>query len=136
MLRKSAFHPAMKGGKPISLEIEIPVDFRLDDHESQDAIETDATDIPSNTQEVQPPQLLEYHPKKLAFLPEEPIILYFDKRPTDVTSTFGDVTIAGNNVMITNADRYKKPYIVKWKGGSVDLVFEYTGLLDSVGEED
>lgn len=56
MLRKSTFRPAMKGGKPIRLEIRIPVDFRLDDHESQDAIETDATDIPSNTQEVQPPQ--------------------------------------------------------------------------------
>ena len=38
--------------------------------------------------------------------------------------------------MITNADRFKNPYTVTWKGGSVDLVFEYTGLLDSVGEED
>lgn len=92
--------------------------------------------ITSNTQEVQQPQLLEYYPQKLAFLPEEPIILYFDKKPTDVTANFGDVSIEGNNVMITNADRFKNPYTVTWKGGSVDLVFEYTGLLDSVGEED
>ena len=32
MLKKSAFRPAMKGGKPISLEVEIPVDFRLKDN--------------------------------------------------------------------------------------------------------
>ncbi len=135
ILRKSTFRPAMKGGKPISLEIRIPVDFRLNDRESLDAIETDVT------QEVQPPELLEYYPKKLAFLPEESIIFYFDKTPIDVSATFGDVTIAGNKVMINNitpGDRYKKPYTVKWKGGRVDLVFEHTDMLklDSVGEED
>ena len=32
MLRKSTFRPATKGGKPISLEVEIPVDFRLKDN--------------------------------------------------------------------------------------------------------
>ncbi|RKU36603.1 hypothetical protein C6496_13265 [Candidatus Poribacteria bacterium] len=29
MLKKSTFRPATKGGEPISLEVEIPVDFRL-----------------------------------------------------------------------------------------------------------
>ena len=32
MLRKSTFRPATKGGKPISLEVEIPVDFKLKDN--------------------------------------------------------------------------------------------------------
>jgi len=32
MLRKSTFRPATKGGEPISLEVEIPVDFRLKDN--------------------------------------------------------------------------------------------------------
>ncbi|MDE0012441.1 MAG: energy transducer TonB [Candidatus Poribacteria bacterium] len=32
MLRKSTFHPATKAGKPISLEVEIPVDFKLKDN--------------------------------------------------------------------------------------------------------
>lgn len=32
MLRKSTFRPATKAGKPISLEVEIPVDFRLKDN--------------------------------------------------------------------------------------------------------
>ena len=32
MLRKSSFRPATKGGEPISLEVEIPVDFRLKDN--------------------------------------------------------------------------------------------------------
>lgn len=32
MLKKSTFRPATKGGKPISLEVEIPVDFRLKDN--------------------------------------------------------------------------------------------------------
>ena len=138
MLRKSTFRPAMKGGKPISLEIRIPVDFRINDHESLDAIETDVT------QKVQPPELLDYLPKESPFYSEIPVFLYFDKEPRDVTSAFGDVTIVGNKVMINNItseDRYKEPYTVKWKGGSVDLVFEHTDLLDSgfseaVGEED
>ena len=103
---------------------------------NEENVAASSTTITFNTQEVQPPQLLEYYPKKLAFLPEEPILLYFDKKPTDVTANFGDVSIEGNNVMITNADRFKNPYTVTWKGGSVDLVFEYTGLLDSVDEED
>jgi len=39
---------------------------------------------------------------------------------------------------ITPEDRHKKSYTVKWKGGSVDLVFEHTDMLklDSVSEED
>ena len=32
MLKKSTFRPATKGGKPISLEVEIPIDFRLKDN--------------------------------------------------------------------------------------------------------
>ena len=32
MLRKSTFRPATKGGEPISLEVEIPVDFKLKDN--------------------------------------------------------------------------------------------------------
>ena len=32
MLRKSTFRPATKAGKPISLEVEIPIDFRLKDN--------------------------------------------------------------------------------------------------------
>lgn len=32
MLRKSTFRPATKAGKPISLEVEIPVDFKLKDN--------------------------------------------------------------------------------------------------------
>ncbi len=32
MVRKSTFHPATKAGEPISLEVEIPVDFKLKDN--------------------------------------------------------------------------------------------------------
>ena len=32
MLKKSTFRPATKGGEPISLEVEIPIDFRLKDN--------------------------------------------------------------------------------------------------------
>ena len=125
MLKKSRFQPAMKGRRPISLEIEIPIDFRFKVLEN----------LPEESK-IHPPQLLAYYPKESPFFTEQAIILYFDKKPTDVTASFGDVAVRGNNVMITNVYRYKKPYTVKWKGGSVDLVFKNTDLLDSVGEED
>ena len=83
-----------------------------------------STTLPSKSQAVQPPQLLDYWPKDFELLPDSLIILYFDKKPTHVTAGFGDVAFRGDNVIITNVDLSKKTYIVTWKGGSIKLVFK------------
>lgn len=113
MLKKSSFQPAMKGRKPISLEVEIPIDFRF----------KVLKNLPEESK-VHPPQLLEYYPKDFYLLPNSLIILYFDKKPTEVTASFGDVDFRGNNVIVTNVNLAKNPYTVTWKGGNVELVFD------------